>query len=684
MKKVYEPNKTEKNIYRLWEKSGFFNPDNLKGKEKFTILMPPPNANDPLHIGHALFVSLEDMMIRYQRLQGKKTLWLPGSDHAGFETQVVYEKKLQKQGRSRFDMNREEFYKEVWEYTKKNSQTVKKQLKSLGASCDWSRYTFSLDKKIVKTVYTTFKKMADDNLIYRGKRLINFCVKHQTAFSDLEVKKEERSGFLYYIKYGEITVATTRPETIFGDIALAVHPDDKRYSKFIGQEVPWIKNPVKVIADKLVDPEFGTGVVKITPAHDHNDYEIWTRHKNKLPEPIEVIDRRGRLTEITGRYHDMKIMEAREELIKELKESGHLIKEEPYQHQVSVCYKCNTPLEPLLLEQWFVHAKPLADRALKASKEIEFYPAYYRKTFNHWLKNIRDWNISRQNWWGISIPAWRCLDCGQWSVTDGKKPKRCPHCKHTEMMRDPDVFDTWFSSGQWPFATLQQDMKFYPTSVMETGPDIIFFWVARMIMLGLYRTNDIPFRQVYLHGLVCDKTGQKISKSKGNVIDPIEMSDRYGTDALRWALIMGSPLGRNTKMDENNIRAGRNFVNKIWNISRFIINYDPQEKKIRKKDERYIKDFAKTVLKTKENMDKMRFTQAGEIIYHYAWHTLADKIIEEFKNERSKQRHKILLTILKDLLIILHPFIPFVTEEIYQRLSNKKKEFLMIEKWPKL
>lgn len=707
--KVYNPQKTEDRIYKLWEKSGFFNPDKLpkRHKKPFTIIMPPPNANDPLHIGHAVFVTLEDIMIRYNRMKGMKTLWLPGEDHAGFETQVVYEKKLQKQGRSRFDMTREEFYKEVLAYTQKNRKTVKNQLKKLGASCDWSRETFTLDPHIIKIVYSTFKEMVDNGLVYRGERLVNYCTKHRTAFSELEILHEIRKDPLYYIKYGPITLATVRPETKFGDTAIAVHPKDKRYKKYIGKEIEITtllgKKKMKVIEDEKVDLDFGTGAVKITPAHDMNDYEMWLSHKDEIPEPIQVIGQDGKMTKEAGKYAGMKVVQAREKVVEDLKKKGLIEKiDNEYEHAVALCYKCKNVIEPMLMKQWFLKTKPLAKPAIQAVKtgKTKIIPKNYEKTYFHWLNNIKDWNISRQNWWGISIPAWKCLSCSTaekecWIATDGKKPKHCTSCKGKELIQDTDVFDTWFSSGQWPFAVLNypkgKDFKeFYPTSVMETAYDILFFWVARMMMLGIYRTGKVPFSIIYLHGLVRDKDRQKMSKSKGNVIDPLGVLKEYGTDALRIALIIGNMPGKDTVISEDKIRGYRNFINKLWNITRFVLKETQNLKgkpKLSAKDAAILKEFEKVKTQVSKNMEDFQFSHAANTLYHYIWHTYADKVIEKSKPvlkdpKKKASRQYVLLLILKDILILLHPFTPFITEELYQKLPTSKETTLMIEKWP--
>ncbi len=710
--KAYKPNKKEKGIYKLWEKTGHFNPENLpdRHEDPFTVLMPPPNANDPLHIGHAVFTTLQDIMIRYNRMQGKKALWLPGADHAGFETQVVFERKLEEKGKTRLNMEREEFYKQVWDYTQENRKVVKKQIKKLGASCDWSRDTFTLDEKVVETTYKTFKKMADEGLIYRRKRLVNYCTNHETAFSDLEVEHVTRKTPLYYIKYGPFILATTRPETKFGDTAIAVHPEDRKHRKYVGKEIT-VKTllgerKIKIIADEAVDREFGTGAVKVTPAHSEVDFEIWQRHKDEMPEPIEVIDKNGKMTEAAGPYAGMPVKKARKKVAKDLKKEGLLQRtDEDYEHNLSVCYKCEKEIEPLLMKQWFIDIEPLAKPAIKAVKkgDVEIIPDNYRKVYLHWMENIKDWNVSRQNWWGIEIPAWKCTDCSteedeEWIITEGEKPEKCPECEGNNLEQDEDVFDTWFSSGQWPFATLLSEdepelEKYYPTSVMETGYDILFFWVARMIMMGLYKTGKAPFETVYLHGLVRDKNREKMSKSKGNVINPIEVAERYGTDALRMSLTIGNMPGKDVTISENEIKGYRNYVNKIWNMFRFLMlrceDYDPgSSPKLSKKDKKLMKEFEKKAKEITSDIENFEFSHAAESLYHYSWHRFADEIIEESKSvlddeKKKKGRQKTLITIFAGILKLAHPFIPFVTEEIYQKMPlDEKKETLMIEEWP--
>ena len=686
----YNAKEVEDKIYQLWEESGFFNPDNLPGKRKkpFTIIMPPTNANGNLHAGHALVMTIEDIMTRYKRMRGFKTLWLPGLDHAGFETQVVYEKQLEKEGRSRFKMDPKDLYKEIWEFTATNKQNIKNQVKKMGSSCDWSREKFTLDADIVKTVTNTFEKLKKDNLVYRGKKIINWCPKHQTSLSDLETKDEERVEKFYYLKYGPFVIATSRPETKFGDKYVVMHPKDARYKQYTeGQKIQleWINGPIEatVLKDEAIDMDFGTGVMTITPWHDPVDFEIAERHNL---EREQIIDFYGKLLPVAGEFAGMKILEARPKIIEKLQSKGLVDKiEENYKHVVKTCYKCGTLIEPQIKEQWFLKMKPLAEPAIKAIKkgDVKFIPEHYKKIALHWLNNIIDWNISRQIVWGIPIPG----------------------------DESGDVFDTWFSSGQWPYAVLDfpkgKDFKtFFPTDVMETGGDLIFFWVSRMIMFSLYNTKKVPFKNVYMHGLVLDAKGQKMSKSKGNVINPLDLIEKFGTDALRMALVVGNTPGTSLPLDENKIKAYRNFATKVWNASRFVLmnlnDYKPNKKiALSAKDKKILKDFQKIAKEVTKEMDAFKFYVASEKIYHYFWHTFCDKIIEEQKprllgdnpsshkasaGQSKKERESsqyILLTLLSESLKILHPFMPFITEEIYQQLPIKnKKECIMIEEWP--
>lgn len=908
----------EEKIYKLWENSGYFNPDRLPSKKKgqktskaFSIIMPPPNANGSLHAGHGLTLTIEDIITRYKRMRGYKTLWLPGLDHAGFETQVVYERKLEKEGRSRFEISKEELYEEIMKFTMENKKNIENQIRKMGASCDWSREKFTLDSDIVQIVYQTFEKLFNDGLIYRDKKIINWCPKHQTSLSDLETVDTEKTDKFYYFQYGPFVIGTARPETKFGDKYVVMHPDDKRYKKFKNGEkfvAQWINGPIvaTVIKDKAIDMNFGTGVMTITPWHDPIDFEIAKRHNL---EKEQIIDFDGRLLPIAGEFAGMKISEAREKIVEKLKAKGLLVKvEENYVHTVKTCYKCGTPIEPQIREQWFIKMKPLAKAAIEAIKKdkIKYIPSHYKKISLHWLKNIIDWNISRQIAWGIRIPAWFCTSCGEpkinpkikakWFLvrhgeTDWNKEEKligqmdiplnetgriqaqvlaeklknkkidliissplkrayetaeiiskstgaeiiidenlkerccgeaeglthkeakekygeihvyedsipnsekyreieergwkalmnhkkshhhknvvivshgailrmikkriknwspeealskpslgncevievdlldspCKKCGNDIFEQDPDVFDTWFSSGQWPFATLmsskakkrQMSKKiksdfetFYPTDVMETAGEIIFFWVTRMIMLGLYITGKIPFRTVYLHGLVLDAHGRKMSKSRGNVINPLDLTSKYGTDAFRISLIVGNTPGTSLSLDENKIRGYRNFATKIWNVARFILmNKDIAKRKgkiiFRPIDKKNLAELKKVKKQITKHMDNFEFYLAAEKIYHYFWHTFADKIIEEYKPRlnplvynKSKQENEALLSkekssssktkadiaayqtleiILLECLKMLHPFMPFITEEIYQKF--KPGNLLMIEPW---
>lgn len=693
-KSPYNAQTTEADIYKKWEESGYFNPDNLPGErsEPFTIIMPPPNANGSLHAGHALFVTIQDIMIRYARMRGKKALWLPGSDHAGFETQVVYERQLEKEGRSRFEMQPENLYKEIMDFTLSNKSFMEGQLRQLGASCDWSREMFTLDERVVKTVYSTFQKLHDDGLLYRGSRIVNWCPKHQTSLSNLETERETRTDNFYYLKYGPFTIATARPETKFGDKYVVMHPEDPRYTQYKAGdtfELEWINGPITatVVKDDAIDMELGTGVMTITPWHDQADFDIAQRHN--LPFD-QVIDWRGKLLPVAGEFAGMNIKDARAKIVEKLQVKGLVEKiDSAYTHEVPVCYKCSREIEPQVRPQWFVKMQPLADRAIAAIKngEVKILTEQHEKIVLNWLGNIQDWNISRQIIWGIPIPAWHKGDewhIGAESPGDG-------------WVRDPDTFDTWFSSGQWPFATLQfpdhSDFKtYYPTTVMETGADIIFFWVARMIMLGLYRTGQVPFKYVYLHGMVRDAKGQKMSKSKGNVISPIDVSSQYGTDALRMGLVVGNTPGTDMNLDPKKIEAYKKFANKLWNITRFILENGggtAGDKDTLPQSEQALLAEADALAKdiTLE-MEQFHFHLAAEKLYHYVWDRFASEILEESKAmlkgddaEAKKARQTTLTILLCNALILLHPFMPFVTEEIWGSLPNNKA-LLMIEPWP--
>jgi len=698
--KPYSPAEHEKVVYQLWEDSGYFNPDNLpdRHQEPWSTIMPPPNANGRLHAGHGLDMTLKDIATRFNRMRGKKTLFLPGADHAGFETQVVYEKKLEKEGRSRFNMKPEDLYQEIFDFTQENKKYMEDDVKRLGSSCDWSREKFTLDPDVVAKVQDTFIKMYQDGLIYRGDRTVNWCPKHQTSLSDVEtVSVEESQKNFYYLKYGPFIIGTARPETKFGDKYVVVHPEDERYADFKhGQtfEAEWINGTITgtVIKDEVIDMKAGTGAMTITPWHSAIDFEIAQRHDLEMEQ---IIDWRGKLLPVAGEFKELKATQARDQIIEKLKGKGLVEKiDSNYSHIVKRCYKCNTVIEPQIREQWFVKMKPLADKVVEAvetKKLIKILPDYQKKILIHWMKNTIDWNISRQIIWGIPIPAW--FKDGQHHV--GYQPPGSGWDK------DLDTFDTWFSSGQWPLLTLgypeSPDFKTYhPTDLMETGADLVFKWVPRMIMFSLYFTDEIPFKTVYFHGMVNDEQNKKMSKSKGNVISPMDIIETHGADALRMGLVIGTTAGSSTPLADNKIKAYKHFANKIWNITRFILssldNIDQLDpKQILQQDQELIDELDKLTADITNDLENYRFHLASEKLYQYSWHRLADVIIEESKPalngqdeviKRSKQ--VVLLTILERVLIMLHPFMPFVTETIWQRLPHKKNSLLMIEPWPEI
>jgi valyl-tRNA synthetase len=611
---------------------------------------------------------------------GEPTLWLPGSDHAGIETQYMFEKKLAKEDKSRFDYDRDTLYKMIWDFVHANTGVMENQLKRLGASCDWTHFKFTLDPDIIKIVFSTFKKLYDDGLVYRGERIVNFCIKCGTAYSQLEVDSVEQDDNIYYLDYGTITIATTRPETIFADVAVAVNPNDVRYKKLVGltAKIPLINREVPIITDDLVDKDFGTGALKITPAHDATDFEVGQTHKLPI---LSVIDNKGKMTNCPEKYIGLKAGIAREEVVKDLESAGLLKKVEKIHHTVGTCYRDHSILEPMISTQWFIKVEPLTKKVLVAIKDgdVKFAAKKYEKIAIHWLKNLRDWNISRQIVWGMRIPAWVCDKCSKWTVTDGNIPERCDNCGHDQLVQDTDTFDTWFSSGQWPFATLETTKegdfdKFYPTSVMETGYDILPFWVIRMLILGLYVTGKIPFENVLLHGLVRDKQGLKISKSKGNVIDPIEMANKYGADALRMGLLWGALIENDIALSEENINAQRKFSNKIWNASRFVMQFSGEGAK-----NAIFEAKIKSIINTATNqLDKYQLFQAAEYLYSEFWHWYCDECIEEAKNGKINASE--MKWGLETFIKLLHPFMPFVTEQIWREMGNK--DLLMTSAWP--
>ncbi|MDO8623908.1 MAG: valine--tRNA ligase [bacterium] len=719
--KPYNPAETEGRIYKQWEESGYFNPDNLplnasrsdaSGEHPsdalaFTIVMPPPNANGDLHAGHALFITLQDIFIRFKRMQGFKALWIPGADHAGFETQVVYEKKLEKEGRSRFQMEPKQLYDEILAFTLENKKNMEKQVRDLGASCDWSREKFTLDPDVVEKTQKTFEKMFEDGLVYRGKRTINWCAKHQTSLSDVETESVEEIAPFYYFKYGPFTIGTVRPETKFGDKYVVMHPEDERYKEWAhGQtlELEWINGPITatVIKDTAIDMAFGTGVMTITPWHSQVDFEIAKRYGLDM-EPI--IDLRGKLLPIASEFAGMKIAEARPKIVEKLAAKGLLVKtDESYKHIVKHCYKCNAMIEPQVKDQWFVKMAPLAQMALEAVNrgDVKFIPDNYEKIFRYWMENALDWNVSRQIVWGIPIPAWfkNRGEVNEEILISREKPAG------DEWGADTDTFDTWFSSGQWPLLVTGfpdgKDFKtYYPTDVMETGHDLIFRWVPRMIIFGLYLAKEAPFHTVYLHGLVNDANGKKMSKSKGNVINPLTITEKYGTDALRMGLIVGNTPGQDLALREDKIKGYKHFANKLWNIARFVLaNASEPEKESRiglaaralsfsAHEQELLAELDAIAKDVTEDLENYRAYLAAEKLYHYVWHRLADDILEQSKpvlvgNDAiaKASRQALLLTLLDRVLRLLHPFMPFITEEIWSAIPQKESDLLMIAPWP--
>lgn len=692
--KAYDPNQYEPNIYAMWETSGAFAPTG-KG-EPYSIVMPPPNANGNLHLGHALMGALEDILTRYYRMKGRDVAYIPGADHAGFETWVVYERELTKKGQSRFDFSREQLYSQVWDFVEQNRGNMELQLRALGVGASWNDLVFTLDEKVIKTVYGTFKKLWDENLIYRGERIVNFCPVHQTSFADIEVEHKNEKSKLWKIAYptldkiGEIIVATTRPETMLGDVAIAVHPDDERYKKLIGTRVmlPLTNREIPIIADEYVDPTFGTGAVKITPAHDPNDFEIGERHQL---ERIQVISHEGKMVNVPSEFEGLDVETARKRVLAALEAAELRRGEENIEHAVGHCYKCGSIIQPLLKDQWFISVKSLAKRAIEAinNGDISFTPASRKNALIQYYEGLRDWNISRQIPWGIPIPAFQNQnDPNDW-IFDERVDEKSIVVNGTTYIRDEDTFDTWFSSGQWPYITADYLdngplARFYPNNVMETGHDILYAWVAKMIMLGLYRTDKIPFKDVYLHGMVLDEHGQKMSKSKGNVINPMELVSEYGSDALRLGLTAARSAGQNQAFSTARVVTGRNFCNKLWNIARFIEGklgegYRPGA--IAPKtmaDHWIIQRLNQAASELGEQVEAYRFAEAGEIVYHAIWDDVADWYIEASKTQDNPD---MLAWVLDTSLKIAHPFAPFVTETIWQSL-DWHDDLLVTTSWP--
>ncbi len=763
MDSKYQHQLYEEKINELWAAAGVFTPSEKKrGHSPFTIILPPPNANDPLHIGHAMY-TVEDALVRFHRMLGDDTLWLPGADHAGIETQFVFEKKLQKEGKSRFQFDRQTLYQMIWDYVQKNKDVAKEQLQKLGFSLDWSRFKFTLDEDIVETVLGTFEHLNEKGLIYRDLKLVNYCPKCGTAFSDLEVKHVTRKTPLYYIKYGPFVLATTRPETKFGDTAVAVHPDDERYKDLVGKEitVEGVNGAfkVRVVADEYVDREFGTGVVKITPAHDHNDYEVWLRHKDEMAGPKQVIGFDGRMTELAGEFAGMKVAVAREKIVKKMQTMGlidHI--DNNYETQLSCCYRCGATLEPLPLAQFFIKTAPLTKPILEKldKKEITIYGPGYDKILRHWLTNLRDWNISRQIVWGIRMPVWyeveknpnllvtfiinnkdskkakkgnyqrkeiadgeKCLITGLIKeimsdyplllIKEGLQTVEAPieatfivakEAPGKNWIQETDTFDTWFSSSQWPFATLKNTQagdfeRFYPTAVMETGYDILPFWVMRMLMMGQFETEKLPFSKVYLHGLVRDAKGQKMSKSKGNVVNPLEVVEKYGADALRFALLVRSSAGLDKSVSEGDFKAARNLTNKIWNAARFVKQLKENEGKEEKTDKKvtevekekingkFVEKIQTIIEEITQALNDYKPGLAADLLYDYFWHFFCDQAIEDCKNGLLSPA-----LLEQGLLIFLklwQPFIPYISEQIWQEFVTivGDEKLLAGASWPK-
>lgn len=704
---VYDPKEVEDRWYKYWLENKYFHGEPDAKHEPFSVVIPPPNVTANLHIGHALDNTMQDILVRFNRMNGKNTTWIPGTDHAGIATQIKVEQMLREQeGITRHDLGRDEFLKRVWAWKEKYGSTIINQLKKLGASCDWDRERFTMDEGCSQAVREVFVRLYEKGLIYQGDYIINWCPRCQTALSDVEVEHTDMQGHFWHIRYpfadgsGYITIATTRPETMLGDTAIAVHPDDERYQSIIGKEVilPLVGRRIPIVADEYVDPEFGTGMVKITPGHDPNDFEVGQRHSL----PIEtVIGFDAKMTENAGKYVGMDRYEAREAIVKELAEGGYLVKTEDCQHAVSTCYRCDTIIEPLVSKQWFVKMKPLAEPAIAAVKEgrIKFYPDRFSKLYLSWVENVRDWCISRQLWWGHRIPVWYCDDCGE-VIVAREEPTKCPKCNSAKLHQDSDVLDTWFSSALWPFSTMgwpEQTKElnyFYPTSVLITGFDIIYFWVARMIFMGIEFMGEIPFHDVCIHGLVRDHLGRKMSKSLGNGIDPLEIIADYGADALRYTLVNGVAPGNDMRFHQDKVEASRNFMNKIWNASRFALMHLGSE--VPEKCEPsllanrwFLTRLKHTLEALTRNLQSYDIGEGARLLYDFVWGEFCDWFIELSKpalyghmgEAAKKETSYVLWLSLDTILKMLHPYVPFITEEIWQTMPHEGAS-IMVEKWP--
>ena len=706
--KVYEPQQVEDRIYQMWESKGYFRPAMKEGAKPFTIVMPPPNVTGQLHMGHAMDATLQDTLIRFKRMQGYNALWVPGVDHAGIATQIKVEEELRKEGLTRYDLGREKFLEKVWDWKHRYGNRIVEQQKKLGASCDWERARFTMDEGCSNAVREVFVSLYEKGLIYKGSRIINWCPHCVTALSDAEVEYVDKPGHLWHIRYpladgsGEVVVATTRPETMLGDTGVCVNPNDTRYTHIVGKNVilPLVNKEIPIVADDYAEMEFGTGCVKMTPAHDPNDFEVGLRHNLEV---IRVLDDNGVINNFGGKYEGLDRYEARKQIVADLEEQGYLVKIEDHAHNVGTCYRCHNDVEPIISAQWFVKMKPLAEEAVRVVKEGEtkFVPDRFSKTYLNWMENVRDWCISRQLWWGHQIPAWTCEDCGHITVSR-EDACACEKCGSKNITRDPDVLDTWFSSALWPFETLGWPEKtadldyFYPTDVLVTGYDIIFFWVARMIFSGCEHTKKTPFHTVLIHGLVRDDKGRKMSKSLGNGIDPLEMIEKYGCDALRMNMVTGNSPGNDMRFYVERCEAMRNFANKLWNASRYVLmnleegkDYSlPALEELTIADRWVLSKLNKLIAEVTDNLEKYELGVAIQKVYDFLWDTYCDWYIELTKarlySDDAAQKQNataVLVYVLDQTLRLLHPFMPFITEEIWQSLPHDG-DALIVASWP--